>query len=323
VGQAITVITVTMNTAIDRVLCSPGFAVGAHQLAESVSLTPAGKGINLSRALARLGRSNVATGFVGKAEADRFEKLLRAGEGLGRVNDQLLSVPGPTRENITVVDPDAGTDTHLRTQGYQLDQTDLARLSTKVGLLSREGSVFVFAGSTPRGVDAQTVSGWVQTAQQGGAQVILDLDGQVMSEVLALIAQPVWMVSPNRSELASAVSKELDGSFDDVLSAARSLLERSQWVLVSLGAEGGLLVTPAGAWRGVCEIAHDRVVSTVGSGDCLVAAAVNARLRGLEPEQVLRRALAVATASTLSASPSDFDLNEVARLEESARVQEV
>jgi len=322
VAQVTTVITVTMNTAIDRVLSSPGFTVGRHQLAESVSLTPAGKGINLSRALARLGRSNVATGFVGKAEAGRFEKLLRAGEGLARVNDQLLSVPGPTRENITVIDPDAGTDTHLRTKGYPLDDHDLARLSTKLGLLSREDSVFVFAGSTPQGVDQRVVSNLVQTAQQGGAQVVLDSDGDLLAAVLGSIDQPVWMVSPNRAELASAVGKDLGRSFEEVLDAANSLTDRSQWVLVSLGGEGGLLITPSGAWRGVCEIDPAQVVSTVGSGDCLVAAAVDARLHGMSPEDVLRRALAVATASTLIANPADFDLKEVDRLKESTKVRQ-
>ena len=316
-----TVITVTMNTAIDRVLKAPGFRVGAHLPAETVSHTPAGKGVNLARALARLGRSNIATGFVGQGEAERFEIFLNTGEGLGRVNNQLLSVRGPTRENITVVDPDAGTDTHLRTRGYQVTEHDLARLSTKVGLLSREGVVFVFAGSSPDGVDNDALSALVRKAQWGGADVVLDLDGKTLGDVLGSVGKAVWMVSPNRSEFAAALGLDGEMTFEQILDAARSAADRSGWVMVSMGSEGGLLVTESGVYRGVCEVDHSRVVSTVSSGDCLVAAVVDAHLRGLAPAEALRRGLAVATASTFSAHPADFDLKDARELAEAARVE--
>ncbi len=318
-----TVITVTMNTAIDRVLRVPGFEVGGHLPAQAVSHTPAGKGVNLARALARLGRSTIATGFVGQGEAGRFEAFLSAGEGLGRVTNQLLSVRGPTRENITVVDPDGGTDTHLRTQGYELTGNDLARLSTKVGLLSREGAVFVFAGSLPVGMDHDALAALVRKAQWGGADVVLDLDGGALGDVLGAVGKAVWMISPNRKEFAQAMGHSGEMAFDEVLEAARSAGARAGWVLVSMGSEGGLLVTESGAYRGVCEVDHSRVVSTVGSGDCLVAAVVDAHLRGLGPSEALGRGLAVATASTFNAYPADFDLEDARELAGLARVEEL
>ncbi len=324
-----TVITVTMNTAIDRVLRAPGFQVGAHLSAETVSHTPAGKGINLARALARLGRSNIATGFVGQGEVDMFETFLSTGEGLGRVNNQLLSVLGPTRENITVVDPEAKTDTHLRTKGYELTEHDLARLMTKVGLLSRDDAVFVFAGSLPDGMDDTALVALVDVAQEGGARVVLDLDGQTLGAALSRLSRPVWMISPNRSELTAALGYTAEMSSEDMLEAARGIVwaagnqSGGGWVLVSLGREGGLLVTESGAYRGVCEIDSSRVVSTVGSGDCLVAAVLDAHLRGLAPDEALGRGLAVATASTFNAHPADFDMNNVRELAESVRVESI
>ncbi len=320
---ASTVVSVTMNTAVDRVLRAPGFAVGAHLLAEPVSQTPAGKGINLARALARLGRSNIATGFVGQGEAQAFEALLRESEDVGRVNNQLLTVRGPTRENITVVDPDAGTDTHLRTTGYELMENDIARLTTKIGLLSREGAVVVFAGSLPAGLDDSALAKMVRTAQWGGADVVLDLDGHALGSVLDAVGKAVWMVSPNRAELADAFADGQEMNDQALLDVARAAAERGGWVLVSLGAEGGILVTESGAWRGVCEIDHSRVVSTVGSGDCLVAAVVDARLSGTAPAEALKRGLAVATASTTDPNPSGFDLMCVVELEAKVQIVQV
>lgn len=312
-----------MNTAIDRVLKVPGFAVGGHLPAEAVSHTPAGKGVNLSRALARLGRSSIVTGFVGQAEAERFESFLNTAVGHGRVNSQLLSVRGPTRENITVVDPEGGTDTHLRTRGYALTDHDVARLTTKVGLLSRPGAVFVFAGSLPEGMDSEVLAGLVATAQGGGGRVVLDLDGQTLGEALKTIDGSVWMISPNRVEFAAAVGHDREMSFEVMLDAARLTGVRAEWVMVSMGKEGGLLVTQSGACRGVCEVDPGRVVSTVGSGDCLVAAVIDAQLRGLSPEEALRQGLAVATASTLNAFPADFQTQDVRELAESVHIESV
>ena len=60
------IITVTLNPALDTVLESPKFGVGKHVSATRVVSYPAGKGINVSRALAAIGVRSVATGFVMK-----------------------------------------------------------------------------------------------------------------------------------------------------------------------------------------------------------------------------------------------------------------
>ena len=49
------IVTVTLNTTVDRVLAVPGFRVGVHAQAELRQLQPSGKGVNVARGLARLG----------------------------------------------------------------------------------------------------------------------------------------------------------------------------------------------------------------------------------------------------------------------------
>jgi 1-phosphofructokinase len=157
--------------------------------------------------------------------------------------------------------------------------------------------------------------------QGGGARVVLDLDGKTLGAVLETVSEAVWMVSPNRLEFADAIGHSVDMGFEGLLDSARSAGERAGWVLVSMGGEGGLLVTESGAYRGVCEVDHNRVVSTVGSGDCLVAAVVDAHLSGLGPDEALRRGLAVATASTFTVNPAEFDLKDARELAESITIQ--
>jgi fructose-1-phosphate kinase PfkB-like protein len=77
-GVIESVITVNLSTAIDRVLEVPDFRIGGHARVRQISRYPAGKAINVSRALARLGRTSIATGFVGQHEQDHFDRFLRS-----------------------------------------------------------------------------------------------------------------------------------------------------------------------------------------------------------------------------------------------------
>lgn len=309
-----------MNTAIDRVLRVPGFALGAHVRAEPIADAPAGKGVNISRALAKLGRPSIVTGFVGQRDAERFAVSLCGEEHVARIDNHLVAVRGATRENITIFDPDNGTDTHLRAPGFTVTRDDLARLSNTIERLARQNTVVIFTGSLPPGMDRHVLAGLVSKALANGARVVLDLNGEVLGLVLEAVKK-VWLVSPNRSELAEALGEK--GTLPDgrLLTAARSLHGSADTLLLSLGAQGAMLVTHDGAWRGMCAIDARQIVSTVGAGDCLLAGVVDGCLNGMTPEETLRHGLGVASTSILSADPAGIDQGVVQKLKQTATVQ--
>lgn len=319
--EAASVITVTMNTAIDRVLRVPGFVVGAHLKAEPISDTPAGKGINVSRAMARLGRSSTATGFVGADSAERFATITREVGSQGRIDNQLIPVPGSTRENITMVDPDTGTDTHLRLPGFKVCGEDLAQLGSMITRLSHRGAVVLFTGSLPPGMDTAALIELVLTAKACGADVALDLNGAALGEVLKA-AGGVWLVSPNQTEMAETLGRPCGPADDDLLASAKELGQWAERTLLSLGERGAILVTPEGAWRGECFVERNRIISTVGAGDCLFSAVVDGFLSGMAPNDCLRHGIATASASIRSADPAGVDLDVVRGLTRSADIYE-
>jgi 1-phosphofructokinase family hexose kinase len=314
------VITVTLNTAIDRVLEAENFAVGGHLRAKPISRYPAGKGINVSRALARLNQSNIATGFVGHAEAADFEHFISSASP-GRAVSQLLSVRGPTRENITVLDPIHKTDTHLRTSGYQLAAHDVDRMQTKLGLLIRKGSTVIFTGSLPAGLETDRFRDFVTSALKTGARVILDIEGQLLHDVAAGLNQKLWMIAPNRQELAELVPGLDTAHEPSVVNAARRLLEHVEWVLVTLGPQGALLISRTAAWRGTCGLKSDCLVSTVGCGDCMLAGVVVASLKDPDPADWLKLGLAAATANAATTGIAEFDEAAVSQLLPQAQVR--
>lgn len=314
------VITVTLNTALDRVLKVENFAIGEHMRAEELSRFPAGKGINCARGLAALGRDSIATGFVGANEATDFEHLLRDA-GPGRALAQLLSVRGQTRENITILDPVNHTDTHIRTAGYELTRQDVQRIVSKVGLLARKDTMVVFSGSLPPGMNAADLDTLIYVTLGRGARVILDVSGKLLAACTSVDlsvdeaepapaserAKMLWMIKPNRQELADALGVERLEGERQLIEAGQRLTRRVAWVVLTLGAKGAILFGDEQIWRGWCDVRSEEVISTVGCGDTLLAGVLDAQAAGQAPDEVLRHGIAAATANAMRSGVAEFD----------------
>jgi fructose-1-phosphate kinase PfkB-like protein len=338
-----TVITVALNTAIDRILEVKGFKVGAHARGRELSRFPAGKAINVSRALARLGQPSISTGFVGKAELDQFEGFMEA-TGPGRIVCQLLSVRGKTRENVTIIDPVAHTDTHIRDAGFQVVNSDVQRMLTKIGLLARPNTIIVISGSLPPGMDVHSLNLLLTVAISGGARVVLDVGGPLLNQLatgmlppdatngaespadVPLLGDPdssggIWMVKPNRQELADMIGVVKLESEEQIVKAARRLARVINYVPITLGADGAFLVTRDQVLRGRLAIDPQRITNTVGCGDCMVAGMIDAHLHGASSEQMLRRGMAVATANALREGIAEFRMEQIKSLEDLAVIE--
>ena len=66
------IVTVTLNAAIDRTLTVPNFQLGQRHRASAGLTLAGGKGINVARALKRLGVPVVATGLAGGRTGTRI-----------------------------------------------------------------------------------------------------------------------------------------------------------------------------------------------------------------------------------------------------------
>lgn len=299
-------VTVTLNTAIDRVLEAPGLAIGAHLPARQTHRAEAGKGVNVALAIARLGGACIATGFVGRAETGDFDAALRSVRP-GRAISQLLPVAGPTRENITLLDPEARTDTHLRTAGYELSKPDCGRMRTKLEMLSEADGLVALCGSLPEGLDPSDLGELLVAAGSRGAKVILDTDGPVLKRLLGPQRDntpDLWLLKPNRDELAAMTGKDPAATDAEVLEQARVAARRARWVVVTLGSSGAVLCDQEQGWQATCDVEPGQVTSTVGCGDCLLGAMMLAVAGGAELPEALRRGVAAAAANARHAAES-------------------
>ena len=312
-GQSARVLTVGLNPAIDRVIEVPGFTIGGHQHGRLRSRSAAGKAANVSRALARLGVRNVAEGFVGAEDIEFFQRDLDS----THTNTRFLPVAGQTRENVTIVDPETNVETHIRDRGFTVTSEDVTRMLDELAQVCRPGQIVVFSGSLPPGMSVEDFRGMVELAGRQGARVAVDTNGPALA---ALADVPLWLIKPNRDELAELTGRSVEKD-DDLVRAASGLSATIGTVLVSCGRAGGYAFVDGCRLTGRVPVDQRRVGSTVGCGDVMLAGFIAASLSGGTVADAHREALAVATASATSLVPGEFTDADLAEFRDAANVE--
>ena len=309
------IVTVTLNTSVDRTLEVPGFAVGGHLKGRLVRVQPAGKGVNVSRCLARLGVPSVLTGFVGVRERALFEDSLAGSPA----TVDLVPVADATRTNTTILDPVADTDTHIRETGFRVQTDELTALALKLSRLASEDAVFAFCGSLPPGVSGADLAGLFGVCRRGDGRLVGDLNG---AELGIAADAGASAMTPNAEELGEVVGRDLRGAPEaELLAAARELCDRVETVLVTRGADGAIAARRDEAYA--CAVAIDTARNTVGCGDAFLAGYL-AALCGEEPlAGCLRHAVACGAANALTDAAGDIDPAQVAQLAARAQVREL
>src|ERR671939_1237877 len=125
------IVTVTLNAAIDRTLTVPNFQRGQRHRASAGVTLAGGKGINVARALKRLGVPVVATGLVGGSTGARIVEELTA-EAI--LND-FVRIGDESRTSTAVVDPTATTYTEINEWGPHVEPEELDFLLEKLHYL--------------------------------------------------------------------------------------------------------------------------------------------------------------------------------------------
>ncbi len=302
------IVTVTLNAAVDRTLTVPNFQLG-HRHRASHSLTSAGgKGINVARALKRLGTPVVASGLAGGRAGERIVEEL-AFEGI--LND-FVRISDESRTSMAVADPTAGTLTEIYEWGPAVRPEELEMLLDKLHYLSSVASFVVFSGSLPRDVGNDFYGEAIRDLSRRGVRCVLDCEGEPLRR--GVEAEP-FLVSPNQREAESLVGQEFSDE-EDFLMALDAIAD--------LGARNVLITQETscfGLFREERQLRRFRAsvprvepLAPVGAGDVLLAGFLSERYNGRAVGDALRTAVGCAAASVLELGAGRFDPREASRL---------
>lgn len=255
------IVTVTPNPAIDVTLTVDTLEIGEVNRTTDKHRDPAGKGINVARALSKNGHATIA---VFPADPVNGSWIIRALAEAG-VDSSTTPIIGEVRNNITIVDG-AGRTTKINEPGPVITPAEISALSEKLEWrLDEHPRWLVAAGSLPVGLDADFLVDLGTRASAKGVRYAVDTSGTTLARVTA--SGTPDLIKPNLEELEELAGKSLD-TVGAVVDAARAVLPGGE-VLVSLGEHGALLVTAdLVIWAGHPPVVAD---STVGAGDSALA----------------------------------------------------
>jgi 1-phosphofructokinase family hexose kinase len=265
------ILTVTPNPALDLTWHVDRLVAGATHRVAAGSARAGGKGLNVARVLHGQQHEVLALATVGGGTGAEFATEL----GASGIRHRLLPVAASTRRSVAIVDEANGEASVLNEHGSGLTRAESATLVTMAAGLGRGARAVAICGSLPLGFEPDALAELVAELGADGVPVIVDTSGPGL---LAAARAGVYALKPNREELAAATGLESPAE------GARALLALgARLVVVSLGAEGLMVVSRADAARGI-RARLPRVLhgNATGAGDAAVAA-IAVALAG-EPE---------------------------------------
>ena len=279
--------TVTTNPSLDYYMELGALpALGEINRAKRESVYPGGKGINVAVMLARLGHEACALGFAAGVVGDAIGALLQKE---GCASEFIPLDNGESRINVKLL---CEKETAINGRGPDIDAKSARKLLEKAETLTADDTL-VLSGNLQSSCE-NLYEQLALRAKKAAARLVVDATGEALRQTLAY---DPWLIKPNREELADyfGASAETD---EQIIALAKKLqAQGARNVLVSLGADGALLVTEDGTVLRANLHAKGMVVSTVGAGDSMVAGFLAGTMRGYSHADALRLASAAGTAS--------------------------
>jgi len=278
--KAPSIVTLTMNPAIDLSAAVDRVVADRKLRCGEPVREAGGGGINVARAVRRLGGEALAFFPAGGPAGDLLKELL-FGEGVPFV---AIRSGGWTRENLNVSERETGKQFRFVLPGPSLEAAEWERCLESLSELDPFPRLLVVSGSLPPGVPLDFYARVARLVRSAGARMILDTSGKPLREAAR---QGVFLLKPSLREFEELTRSSL-AAREAMVDRARELIRdgRCQVLVLSLGAEGVLWVSAGEAeWMRAPAVT---VASSVGAGDSLVAGIVP--VKGTIPSVVLASA---------------------------------
>ena len=281
--------TLTFNPALDYIITVPGYKEGVVNRTSAEKILAGGKGINVSTVLSNLGYDNTALGFTAGFTGKVLESMLGS---LGVKSDFITLDNGFSRINVKIK---SEKETEINGQGPKINGEAIKKLYNKLDKLKND-DILVLAGSIPNTLPDMIYCEIMERLQSKNLNIIVDATGDLLTNVLKY--KP-FLIKPNNFELGEIFGKVLKTDSEIEECAKELKRQGAKNVLVSMGADGALMITDD--MRTLRSHAPDgTVVNTTGSGDSTVAGFIAGYLEKHDYEYAFKLGICAGSASAFS-----------------------
>lgn len=299
------IVTITFSPCIDKSTSIAALLPDKKLQCAAPKLEPGGGGINVARAIKKLGGEATAIFPSGGYTGKYFNHLLEQ----ENITSIIIETQNETRENIIVFDEGNNAQYRFGMPGTSLSDAEWKKCLQV--LEQMEDITYVIAsGSLPPGVPLNIYALLAKIAKDKNAKFIVDTSGEALKEVLA---EGVYLLKPNLGELCMIAGKEKLLK-EEIKETAMQIITQAgcEVMVVSMGGEGAMLVT-----KDIAKIISAPSVnkkSTVGAGDSMVAGIVHYLSIGKNILEAVKYGVACGTAATMNTGTELCNVNDVEML---------
>lgn len=295
------ILTVTLNPCIDKTAVCHGFNQEKVNRITPVAEDFGGKGINVSRALKKLGYDTFALGIG-------FDKAEDITEFLGRegINSHFIKTGGRLRTNLKIFDEATSKTVEINENSASVYCDEITKLLEEYVAELPYAEIVVLSGSLPDGVPLDMYKILCNLARKVNPDVKLVVDTQGKALIEALDEMP-YLIKPNEDELRSTFAEDCE---TDIKKISDKIIAYglAEVVLTSMGGDGAMIVTQGECFKHAA-LKVD-VKSAQGAGDAMVAGACAAIYDGKDIETTLKYGIAAATGAVTKQGTDFCDQNE-------------
>ncbi|WP_367343403.1 1-phosphofructokinase family hexose kinase [Methanomethylovorans sp.] len=304
-----TIVALNMNPTIDKSTTTEHVIAERKLYCGPASYEPGGGGVNVSRAIKKLGGESLLIYPAGGMSGKMLNELLEQ-EGIDQL---LLPIKGFTRENLIVLEKTTGRQFRFGMPGPNLEKDEWEHCLQILYTTSPAPDYLVASGSLPLGVPSDFYARVARVGKEMGAKVIIDAAGDALAHALQ---EGVYLIKPNVREFRELVGNNTKDE-RQITEAAQSMIRAGQCevVVISLGAAGALLIS-----KDIVEHIVPPTVpisSKVGAGDSTVAGIVLSLSRGKELRESALYGIAAGSAAVMTPG------TELCRKEDTERLFEM
>lgn len=299
------IVTLTFSPCIDKSTSVDHLLPEKKLRCADPKLDPGGGGVNVARAIHKLGGEALAVFPSGGYTGKHFNALLEK-ENIPSV---IIETKNETRENIIVVDQSTGKQYRFGMPGTKLTDSEWQQCLDVIEQMT-DLEFIVASGSLPPGVPMDIYARLAAISKAKRAKLVVDTSGEALEHASS---EGVYMLKPNLGELASLMGRDrIEESELERVGKGFIAKGHCQVLVISLGAAGAVLITAEEIHKAVPPKVEPK--SVVGAGDSMVAGIVLSLSRGLPFKDVLEFGVACGTAATINPGTDLCRLEDVEML---------
>ena len=289
------VYTLTLNPAVDYYIDMNNFEEGELNKVNNAYTLAGGKGINVSKVLKNFNVDSIALGFCGGFTGDYIKKHLKE----YGIKENFIYLEEDTRINIKLKTEKTESEIAGKYPNVPKEKSD--ELLTFINKNIKENDILVLSGSVPNSVSSSIYKEIINKSCKN-IKIILDARDEAFK---IAVKEKVFLTKPNKKELGEYFNKTIETTEDIIKYAKELIKEGSENVIVSLGKEGSVLVTKDEVYIG--NAPEGKLISSVGSGDSMVAGIVYGLSKNLSLSDAYKYAIASGSSTACSEGLTTFE----------------